>query len=394
MSRFLLAGLLLAGGAAGFAQAAPAPKIAWSTALNVPVYMPPQAQDGSLFLTSMQPTGPNLFALDGQTGKLLWSYATQGAIGIPPTVGKTQVFVASDIGNTHFLRAIDTKTGFLIWQYTRNQPPECMCSQASILSGGMLFAQSDGHSLYAFEPSGAAPSKRLWQFPGNGAPLTSPVVAEGLVVFGSGDHNVYALDARTGKVKWTGTTGYVFTAAPAISDGVVVIGDQGGNIDGFDLKTGKSLWSFSAGTIDVAAVIAGDSAYVVSEDHSVYALNITNGQQVWQYSMDDYAEFSPLLAGNLVIAANRAGQLVALDAKTGKLAWQTNLNGTPFSQPELWPAENAVGLKIGDHAVGAFDVATGKALWLYNTPLVVTPPVVNGKNVDVVTSAGQVLALD
>ena len=394
MSRFLLAGLLLAGGVAGFAQAAPAPKIAWSTALNVPVYMPPQAQDGSLFLTSMQPTGPNLFALAGQTGKLLWSYATQGAIGIPPTVGKTQVFVASDIGNTHFLRAIDAKTGFLIWQYTRNQPPECMCSQASILSGGMLFAQSDGHSLYAFEPSGAAPSKRLWQFPGNGAPLTSPVVAEGLVVFGSGDHNVYALDAKTGAVKWTGTTGYVFTAAPAISDGVVVVGDQGGNIDGFDLKTGKSLWSFSAGTIDVAAVIAGDSAYVVSEDHSVYALNITNGQQVWQYSMDDYAEFSPLLAGNLVIAANRAGQLVALDAKTGKLAWQTNLDGTPFSQPEFWPAENAVVLKIGDHAVGAFDVATGKALWLYNTPLVVTPPVVNGKNVDVVTSAGQVLALD
>ena len=394
MSRFLLAGFLLAGGAAGFAQAAPAPKIAWSTALNVPVYMPPQAQAGSLFLTSMQPTGPNLFALVGQSGKLLWSFATQGAIGIPPTVGKTQVFVASDIGNTHFLRAIDAKTGFLIWQYTRNQPPECMCSQASILSGGMLFAQSDGHSLYAFEPSGAAPSKRLWQFPGNGAPLTSPVVAEGLVVFGSGDHNVYALDAKTGAVKWTGTTGYVFTAAPAISDGVVVVGDQGGNIDGFDLKTGKSLWSFSAGTIDVAAVIAGDSAYVVSEDHSVYALNITNGQQVWQYSMDDYAEFSPLLAGNLVIAANRAGQLVALDAKTGKLAWQTNLDGTPFSQPEFWPAENAVVLKIGDHAVGAFDVATGKALWLYNTPLVVTPPVVNGKNVDVVTSAGQVLALD
>ena len=394
MSRFLLAGLLLAGGAAGVAQAAPAPKIAWSTALNVPVYMPPQAQNGSVFLTSMQPTGPNLFALAGQSGKLLWSFATQGAIGIPPTVGKTQVFVASDIGNTHFLRAIDAKTGFLIWQYTRNQPPECMCSQASILSSGMLFAQSDGHSLYAFEPSGAAPSKRLWQFPGHGAPLTSPVVAEGLVVFGSGDHNVYALDAKTGEVKWTGTTGYVFTAAPAISDGVVVIGDQGGNIDGFDLKTGKSLWSFSAGTIDVAAVIADDSAYVVSEDHSVYALNITNGQQVWQYSMDDYAEFSPLLAGKLVIAANRAGHLVALDAKTGKLAWQTNLNDTPFSQPEFWPAENAVVLKIGDHAVGAFDVATGKALWLYNTPLVVTPPVVNGKNVDVVTSAGQVLALD
>jgi outer membrane protein assembly factor BamB len=362
--------------------------------LNVPVYTPPQARDGSVFLTSLQPTGPNLFALDGQTGKPLWRYATQGAIGIPPTVGATQVFVASDIGNTHYLRALDAKTGHLIWQYTRDQPPECMCSQASILSGGMLFAQSDGHSLYAFAPNGAAPSKRLWQFPGNGAPLTAPVVASGLVVFGSGDHNVYALDAKTGVVKWTGTTGYVFTASPAIGHGVVVIGDQGGNIDGFSLNTGKPLWSFPAGAIDVAAAIAGDTAYLVSEDHSVYALDIASGQQVWQYGMDDYAAFSPVLADNLVIAANRAGQLVALDAKTGKLAWQTSLDGTPFSQPEFWPAEHAIVLKIGDHEIGAFDAATGKTLWLYNTPLVVTPPVVNGQNVDAVTSDGKAIALD
>jgi len=394
VSRIFLAGVMLAAGALSFAQAAPAPKIIWSTALNVPVYQAPQSRGGSLFLTSLQPTGPNLFAIDGQTGKQLWSYATQGAISIPPTVGRTQVFVASDIGNRHYLRAIDAKSGLLIWQYTRDQPPECMCSQASILSGGLLFAQSDGHNLYAFAPSGAAPSKRLWQFTGNGAKLTSPVVTDGFVVFGSGDHNVYALDAKTGMVKWTGTTGYGFTADPVIHNGVVVIGDQGGNIDGFDLKTGKSLWSFSAGAIDVAAVISGDTAYLVSEDHSVYALNITNGQQVWQYSMDDYAEYSPILAGNLVIAANRAGQLLALDAKTGKLAWQTDLKGTPFSQPEFWPAENAIVLKIGDHSVGAFDLATGKALWLYGTPLVVTPPIVNGKNVDVVTSSGEAIALD
>jgi outer membrane protein assembly factor BamB len=394
MLRIVLAAGLMAGAVTGLAQAAPAPKIAWSTALNVPVYEPPQAQGDSLFLTSLQPTGPNVFAIDGRSGKLLWRFATQGAIGIPPTVGSTQVFVASDIGATHFLRAIDAKTGFLIWQYTRQQPPECMCSQASILSGGMLFAQSDGHSLYAFAPSGAAPSRRLWQFPGNGAPLTSPLVAGGLVVFGSADHHVYALDAKTGAVRWTGTTGYVFTADPAVGDGTVVIGDQGGNIDGFDLKTGKTLWSDAAGNIDVAAVLRGDTAYLVSEDRNVYALDVRNGNTVWQYGMDDYAVFTPVLAGGLVIVANRAGQLVAIDAKSGKLAWETDLGGTPFSQPKFFPAEHAVVLKIGDHEVGAFDAASGRGLWVYDTKLVVTAPVVDGGDVDVVTSAGRAVALN
>jgi outer membrane protein assembly factor BamB len=101
-----------------------------------------------------------------------------------------------------------------------------------------------------------------------------------------------------------------------------------------------------------------------------------------------------VLAGNLVIVANRAGQLLALGAKSGKRVWQTDLDGTPFSQPQCFPAEHAVTLKIGDHAVGAFDVATGKSLWLYQTPLVVTPPVVNGQDVDVITSSGQAIALN
>jgi outer membrane protein assembly factor BamB len=377
------------------ALAAPAPKIAWSASLDQPVYNPPQAQDGKLFLTSMQANGPNVFGIDGADGKVIWSYNTQGSVAIPPTVGKSQVFVASDIGQTHFLRALNAQNGFLIWQYTRNQPPECMCSQASIVSGDLLFAQSDGHSLYAFAPNGAAPSKRIWQFAGDGAPLTTPVVADGLVVFGSGDHNVYALDAKTGAQKWTGTTGYVFTAAPLVVGGTVVIGDQGGNIDGFDVATGKPDWSFGAsGPVDDAAIARDGVAYLVSEDHNVYALDIKTGNQDWSYAMDDYAPFAPVLSGDVLVVANRAGQLIGLDAKSGKLLWQTALGGVPFSALALWPAQQAVVLKVDDHVVAAFDAATGKALWRYETPDVVTPPVVAGGQIDVATSGARVLALE
>jgi hypothetical protein len=58
----------------------------------------------------------------------------------------------------------------------------------------------------------------------------------------------------------------------------------------------------------------------------------------------------------------------------------------------LHQSQNAIVLKIGDHAV--FNVATDKALWPYNTPSVVTPPVVNGKDINVITSTGEAVALD
>ncbi len=390
MRRLVLIFFLLAG---GVAHAALAPKILWSTQLHVPIYTTPQASGNRIVLTSAQMAGANLFALDGHSGKILWRFDAGGMIAIPPTLGGGQVFIASDIGSSHFLRAINAATGAPLWQYIRKNPPECMCSQASIISGNLLFAQSDGHSLYAFAPSGAAPARRLWQFPGNGAALTAPVAADGLVVFASGDHNIYALDAKTGAVKWSATTGYIFTAAPLLADKVVVIGDQGGNISGFDLATGKSLWRATAGAVDVAAAAQADSAFLVAADHFVYAFNIKSGQPLWQYGMDDFSQFSPIIAGHRVIVANRAGQLLGLDARTGKRLWQTDLAGTPFSQPLFWPAKNAILLKIDDHQLGAFDAASGKPLWRYASPGVITSPVVNDNSITVATSGGEVAAL-
>lgn len=376
------------------AHAADAAQISWHTNLNVPVYNSPQVFDGRVYLTSTQDDGPNVFALDGKTGKLVWSYATKGAIAIPPTVGGTQLFVASDVGDTHFMRALNAQTGALIWAYTRNQPPQCMCSYKSTLAGGLLFAQTDGHSLFAFQPRGEAPSRRLWSFAGDGALLTKPVTADGIVVFGSSDRNVYGLDAKTGKIIWQQTTGYGFTASPVIVDDVVVIGDQGGNMDGFAVKTGKLLWSTAAeGAIDDEAVVKDKTAFIVSEDHNLYALNVVNGQVLWQYTMQDFSEFAPLIAGGAVIVDNRAGQLLALDASNGKPIWHIDLDGTPFSAPVLWESRKAVVVKVGDHEVAAFGLQSGKELWRYKTKAVVTLPVVTQEAVDIATSEGSVLAL-
>lgn len=77
----------------------------------------------------------------------------------------------------------------------------------------------------------------------------------------------------------------------------------------------------------------------IGTTHFLRAFGAKSGLLIWQYTMNDYAEYSPISAGSIVIVANRAGQLVAVDAKTGKLAWQTDLNGTPFSQPSLWRSE-------------------------------------------------------
>jgi eukaryotic-like serine/threonine-protein kinase len=53
--------------------------------------------------------------------------------------------------------------------------------------------------------------------------LTSPAIWSGAVYFGSGDGNIYALDAATGALKWKFQTGNVVHTSPAIVDGKLYI---------------------------------------------------------------------------------------------------------------------------------------------------------------------------
>lgn len=365
----------------------------WTTSLQVPIYNNLQIADDTIYLTSSQPTGPNVFALSAATGKVDWKFATSGAIAIPPTVDPDQVFVASDIGNTHFMRALNARSGDLVWQYTRNQPPECMCSHPSVLESGLLFAQTDGHSLYAFAPYAPnVPSRRIWQFVGDGAKLTLPTVADGLVTFGSADHKLYALDAKTGKTSWVAATGYGFVAQPLVVDGLVIAGNRGGTLHAYDLKSGKSAWSFSTnGAIDTKPLAGADRLYLVSEDRTLSALDTRSGKLIWQANLLDYSAFSPVIAGGDVIVADRAGDLVSFDASTGQQVWKTELDGTPFSQPHAWHGE--IVLKVGDHEVAGYADSSGHPLWRYRRSAVVTAPVFGHDAVFIAASNGQVVGV-
>ena len=59
--------------------------------------------------------------------------------------------------------------------------------------------------------------------------LSSPIVANGLVYFGSGDTNIYALDAATGALKWKFKTNGAIHSTVTHHDGVIYFGSFDGN---------------------------------------------------------------------------------------------------------------------------------------------------------------------
>ena len=61
------------------------------------------------------------------------------------------------------------------------------------------------------------------------------------------DDNVYALNASTGAILWSYTTGNAVTSSPAVANGVVYIGSGEwlGNVYALNASTGAKLWSYT-----------------------------------------------------------------------------------------------------------------------------------------------------
>jgi outer membrane protein assembly factor BamB len=92
-----------------------------------------------------------------------------------------------------------------------------------------------------------------------------------MVAIGSKDGYVYALDLRTGQLRWKTQAGEVVTAPPVFGQGVVCI--QAAGLIALDIATGKMAWRAGlGGSVQSAPVLTGDVIYMTGLDGEVYAL--------------------------------------------------------------------------------------------------------------------------
>ncbi|MFY9820208.1 MAG: PQQ-binding-like beta-propeller repeat protein [Thermoanaerobaculia bacterium] len=210
-------------------------------------------------------------------------------------------------------------------------------------SGGLLMV--DGtiyvNTLVSTFAIDAATCARRWKYD---IPLTPWVIAisnrgsayhDNLIIRGTADGRVIALDAATGTLKWQQqaadpTRNEAFTSAPVAWDGKVFIGivtaDLGvrGRLMAFDAKSGKPLWSFN--TIPVG-IDPGADTWPTPQEGGVTPA----GGAFWtSYSLDPATGelFGPVSNPNPDFVRTTGGlsnlytnSVISLNMATGTLNW-------------------------------------------------------------------------
>jgi len=328
--------------------------------------------------------GPSKF------GGVKWAFKAGGAIVTSPAVVDGVVYIASLDGH---LYAIDQETGKEKWSFKSSRP---IASSPAVVRGALYFVSSVGALVALDVATGkpkwvfAAEHERKFEAKGlHGYPpasqtipdawdifTSSPAVAAGKVFFGSGDGNVYAVDAETGLLQWKYGTGDVVHASPAVAGNTVYVGSWDSYLYAIDADTGEKKWSFKSGEdpamhnqvgFQSSPAVVDGTVYVGCRDAHVYAIDAATGRKKWDYpTSKSWVIGTPAVRdGTVYVGTSDSARFMALDAKSGRLRFNFDAKAYVFSSAAI--AGDFV--YVGNHngKLYALDVATGKAAWEFRT---------------------------
>lgn len=134
--------------------------------------------------------------------------------------------------------------------------------------------------------------------------------------------HLYALERRTGRVRWAAGTGQGVSSAPRVLDGRVFVVDAGGSsVVAFDAGTGDRLWSASVGREARRPAVADGLLSVATADQ-VVTLDVASGERQWVAHLENRATTAASVRDDRVILGTWGGTVHAFDAESGDRVWE------------------------------------------------------------------------
>jgi outer membrane protein assembly factor BamB len=208
---------------------------------------------------------------------------------------------------------------------------------------------------------------------------------EDMVLEGTQNGRIFAVNANTGVAIWVYELGGEITEAPSVADGRVIVMNSRNQLVALDALTGKWLWQYTR-DFPVGLTIAGHSGvtirgnkiFVGFSDGFLACVQLEDGLLEWSRPLTlsgqgfADADATPVVAGNKVFASSVHDGVYALNAETGDVLWQLrtpNVTRMVAQDPTLYALSSSGKLM-------ALDVDTGRARWELKFPTaVVTKPI-------------------
>lgn len=171
---------------------------------------------------------------------------------------------------------------------------------------------------------------------------------------------------------WSINTHGLIEFPPAIAGGVAYLVNKYGNLRAVRLRDRKTIWertrdpSDSGKPTDVTAPTFYDGRlYVAFVDGELVALDAATGKPEWKRRLPTHLESSPMAAQGTVYIGSDKTNLIALDADDGRIRWQFNTPGAIKASPSY--RDGRIFVADYEGTMFSLDAETGKPAWRTNT---------------------------
>jgi outer membrane protein assembly factor BamB len=308
----------------------------------------------------------------------LWTVSGRRLIEFPPVIAYGRLYFADISGR--FL-AVEAETGETVWQkrfgrFTAASPvvADGIVYQPLMNEKGTERTRSPGF-LVAMD---AETGEDIWRFRA-GVVESSPLIVDGTIYFGTFDDRLYALDAKSGRVRWSVKTGDDVKGGPAFARGTIYFGSYDGKVYAVTARTGRVRWESEnqrgfreAGNFYATPAVAYGRVFIGNTDGKVYSYGARTGNLIWAKGTGGFVYSSAAVWRKTVYAGSYDGRLYALDAATGDVRWSFEANG-PISGAATVLGGIVYFSTLNDRTYG-LDASSGKRVFAFRdgqyTPIV------------------------
>jgi eukaryotic-like serine/threonine-protein kinase len=126
-----------------------------------------------------------------------------------------------------------------------------------------------------------------------------------------------AFDVVGGKIAWTyEDRALPFFSSPAVNDRLVLIGSRDKHLHAIDRKTGEGVWKFgTGGRVEGSPVVFSDGVVFGSTDGRLYAASLEAGAELWRLELGESVVASPAFGGNQIVVGGEKGTVFAIRAR-------------------------------------------------------------------------------
>ena len=263
---------------------------------------------------------------------------------LTPVIDKGVVYAASREG---VVSAFSVDNGDELWSVDlRSQETDGWFEEpiSMRISGGItlaydkLFLGTEHGQVMALNP---ASGEIMWQQKVKGEVIAPPGYGEGLVVVNTGAGYIVALHPDSGETRWeyeqeVPPLTLRGISSPVVANGGVIFGNADGKLSVLIAESGLEAWKQSVATavgaselerlvdVDTRPVVSTDTIYSLAYNGNLIAVNLQSGQIKWKKEYSAYLDLA--ISGVNLYLTDVSGHVYAVDSRNGAVVWkQTDL---------------------------------------------------------------------